>query len=105
MAGRPVIGERHGRWVLSRRTVGVLLLLLVLSISPVVAGPWSSSIRNLLSPTPAAGSVSDSGLTSWNPHVSCSADLVTIDDMLGPAYPPQTLNATRYQTNSTAGGT
>src|SRR2546425_241289 len=104
MAGRPVIGERHGRWVLSRRTVGVLLLLLVLAISAVVAGPWSSSIRNLLSPTPDAGSVSDSGLTSWNPHVSCSADLVTIRDVLGPAYPSQTVNGSRYQTNSTAGG-
>src|SRR5256714_11175178 len=104
MAGRPVIGELHGRWVLSRRTVGVLLLLLVLAISAVVAGPWSSSIRNLLSPTPDAGSVSDSGLTSWNPHVSCSADLVTIRDVLGPAYPSQTVNGSRYQTNSTAGG-
>src|SRR2546427_114225 len=104
MAGRPVIGERHGRWVLSRRIVGVLLLLLVLAISAVVAGPWSSSIRNLLSPTPDAGSVSDSGLTSWNPHVSCSADLVTIRDVLGPAYPSQTVNGSRYQTNSTAGG-
>src|SRR2546428_4573991 len=102
MAGRPVIGERHGRWVLSRRTVGVLLLLLVLAISAVVAGPWSSSIRNLLSPTPDAGSVSDSGLTSWNPHVSCSADLVTIRDVLGPAYPSQTVNGSRYHTNSTA---
>src|SRR3989440_8765279 len=104
MAGRPVIGERHGRWVLSRRTVGVLLLLLVLAISAVVAGPWSSSIRNLLSPSPDRGSVTDLGLTSWNPHVSCSADLVTIRDVLGPAYPTQTVNGSRYQTNSTAGG-
>src|SRR2546422_701716 len=104
MAGRPVMseGRRHG--VPSRRTLCVLLILLGLAISGVVAGTWSSSIRNLLSPIPDRGSVTDLGLTSWNPHVSCSADLVTIRDVLGPAYPSQTVNGSRYQTNSTAGG-
>src|SRR2546422_741154 len=104
MAGRPVMseGRRHG--VPSRRTLCVLLILLGLAISGVVAGTWSSSIRNLLSPIPDRGSVTDLGLTSWNPHVSCSADRVTIRDVLGPAYPSQTVNGSRYQTNSTAGG-
>jgi len=104
MAGRPVMseGRRHG--FPSRRTLCVLLILLGLAISGVVAGTWSSSIRNLLSPIPDRGSVTDLGLTSWNPHVSCSADLVTIRDVLGPAYPSQTVNGSRYQTNSTAGG-
>src|SRR3989441_1269739 len=104
MAGRPVMseGRRHG--FPSRRTLCVLLILLGLAISGVVAGTWSSSIRNFLSPIPDRGSVTDLGLTSWNPHVSCSADLVTIRDVLGPAYPTQTVNGSRYQTNSTAGG-
>src|SRR3989441_6036015 len=104
MAGRPVMseGRRHG--FPSRRTLCVLLILLGLAISGVVAGTWSSSIRNFLSPIPDRGSVTDLGLTSWNPHVSCSADLVTIRDVLGPAYPSQTVNGSRYQTNSTAGG-
>src|SRR5438094_9582076 len=54
----------------------------------------------VVSPTDAA----TSGLTSWNPNVACAADLVTIRDVLGPAYPSQTVNGSRYQTNSTAGG-
>src|SRR5881628_3397338 len=54
----------------------------------------------VVSPTEAA----TSGLASWNPNVACSADLVTIRDVLGPAYPHQDLNGSRYQVNSTSGG-
>src|SRR5205807_1792199 len=70
----------------------------------LIAGPMASAIQSGLSPSSTPGSVTESGLTSWNPHVSCSADLVTIRDVLGPAYPTQTVNGSRYQTNSTAGG-
>lgn len=42
--------------------------------------------------------------TSWNPNVSCSATLVTIQDILGSAYPSQSLGGSGYQTNSTGGG-
>jgi len=51
------------------------------------------------------GNVSASGsLYSWNPNVHCVPDLVTIRDVLGPAYPHQNLNGSRYQVNSTSGG-
>src|SRR5438093_12783686 len=36
-----------------------------------------------------AQSAATSGLSSWNPTVTCAADLVTIQDVLGPAYPHQ----------------
>ena len=82
----------------------MFLLVLGLAIAGLIAGPMASAIQSGLSPSSTPGSVTESGLTSWNPHVSCSADLVTIRDVLGPAYPTQTVNGSRYQTNSTAGG-
>jgi len=88
----------------SRRIGRVLLLVFGLAMSVFLAGPGSSWIQSGLSPISNPSRVTDSGLTSWNPNVSCSADLVTIRDVLGPAYPSQTVNGSRYQTNSTAGG-
>src|SRR5467141_363543 len=88
----------------SRRIGRVLLLVFGLALSVFLAGPGSSWIQSGLSPISNPSRVTDSGLTSWNPNVSCSADLVTIRDVLGPAYPSQTVNGSRYQTNSTAGG-
>src|SRR5947207_1549715 len=44
------------------------------------------------------------GLSSWNPNVTCAADLVTIQDVLGSAYPHQALSGSRYQHNATSGG-
>src|SRR6266567_8220949 len=97
-------GELHRRRATSRRSLLVLLLVLGLAIAGLIAGPLASAIQSGLSPTSSPAPVTESGLTSWNPHVSCSADLVTIRDVLGPAYPTQTVNGSRYQTNSTAGG-
>src|SRR6266581_770643 len=97
-------GAWHQKPATSRRSVRVLLLVLALAIAGLFAGPLSSAIQSGLSPTSTPARVTESGLTSWNPHVSCSADLVTIRDVLGPAYPTQTVNGSRYQTNSTAGG-
>src|SRR2546429_20374 len=101
-------GFSDGAWrrkpATSRRNVRVLLLVLGLAIAGLLAGPLSSAMQSGLSPTTSPARVTVSGLTSWNPHVSCSADLVTIRDVLGPAYPTQTVNGSRYQTNSTAGG-
>src|SRR3989440_11066228 len=94
----------HRRRATSRRSLLVLLLVLGLAIAALIAGPLASAIQSGLSPTSGPARVTESGLTSWNPHVSCSADLVTIRDVLGPAYPTQTVNGSRYQTNSTAGG-
>src|SRR5437879_465912 len=101
-------GFSHGAWhrrrATFRRSLLVLLLVLGLAITGLIAGPLASAIQSGLSPTSSPARVTESGLTSWNPHVSCSADLVTIRDVLGPAYPTQTVNGSRYQTNSTAGG-
>src|SRR5256886_3606402 len=97
-------GTWHRRRATSRRSLLVLLLVLGLAIAGLIAGPLASAIQSGLSPTSGPARVTESGLTSWNPHVSCSADLVTIRDVLGPAYPTQTVNGSRYQTNSTAGG-
>src|SRR5438094_4011988 len=59
----------------------------------------------IVSPTDGiTTTAASSGLASWNPNVACSADLVTIRDVLGPAYPHQNLNGSRYQVNSTSGG-
>src|SRR2546422_4371907 len=55
-------------------------------------------------PTARAQGTTTTGLASWNPNVACAADLVTIRDVLGPAYPHQDLNGSRYQVNSTSGG-
>src|SRR5881397_4024857 len=52
----------------------------------------------------SAQTLAASGLASWNPHVGCSADSVMVRDVLGPAYPSQDLNGSRYQKNSTDGG-
>ena len=59
---------------------------------------------NLILARPSSPDANTTGLASWNPNVSCAADLVTIRDILGPAYPRQTVSSSRYQTNSTAGG-
>src|SRR5437660_286908 len=101
-------GFPHGAWhrrrATSRRGLLVFLLVLGLAIAGLIAGPMDSGIQNALSCSSTPGSVTESCITSWSPHVSCSADLVTIRDVLGPAYPTQTVNGSRYQTNSTAGG-
>src|SRR5947207_1747869 len=104
MAGRFSDSAWHRKPATSRRSVRVLLLVLGLAIAALIAGPLASAIQSGLSPTSSPARVTESGLTSWNPHVSCSADLVTIRDVLGPAYPTQTVNGSRYQTNSTAVG-
>src|SRR5437763_3442387 len=104
MAGRFSDSAWHRKPATSRRSVRVLLLVLGLAIAGLIAGPLHSAIQSGLSPTSSPARVTESGLTSWNPHVFCSAVLVTIRDVLGPAYPTQTVNGSRYQTNSTAGG-
>src|SRR5213080_3617904 len=104
MAGRFSDSAWHRKPATSRRSARVLLLVLGLAIAGLIAGPLASAIQSGLSPTSSPARVTESGLTSWNPHVSCSADLVTIRDVLGPAYPTQTVNGSRYQTISTAGG-
>jgi len=47
---------------------------------------------------------SPASVASWNPSVSCSATLVTIQNILGTAYPNQALAGSPYQTSRTTGG-
>ena len=75
-------------------SAALLLLVLAVPVYLAVVSPTDGS-------TPSAAT---SGLASWNPNVSCAADLVTIRDVLGSAYPHQALNGSRYQVNSTSGG-
>jgi len=77
-------------------SAALLVLVLVLAVLAylVVVSPTDGS----------AQTVATSGLASWNPHVACSADSVAVQDVLGPAYPSQDLNGSRYQKNSTDGG-
>src|ERR1700756_3984137 len=73
---------------------GFLVLLLA-------SAPYLRAFRP--APDNASDTVMTSGVSSWNPNVPCSADLVTIHDVLGPAYPHQALNGSRSQVNSTSG--
>lgn len=64
-------------------------------LSPAAGGPGS----------PATDGITTLGsLASWNPNVACQAEPMTIADILGPAYPAQSLPGGRYQKNETAGG-
>ena len=93
---RPAHQDRRPRkaaWTIL--SCGFLVLLLA-----------SATYLNAFLPAPdnAWDTAMTSGLASWNPNVPCAADLVTIRDVLGPAYPHQALNGSRYQVNSTSGG-
>ena len=62
-------------------------------------------MSTVTSPAPDRSSVTPSAtLTSWNPNVSCVPDLVTVQTILGTAYPAQSLAGSQYQASSTAGG-
>src|SRR5712691_2248439 len=83
--------SRAGKSTLLTLSAVMLILILAFSANLILARPLS----------PDAGT---SGLASWNPNVLCAADQVTIRDILGPAYPHQSVNGSRYQTGSNAGG-
>src|SRR6059058_141046 len=106
MRGDPYRAEQRqrARPCVPRWAFRVLLLVMSLTVAAFAATPLANAFWNSFGSPSAGHLVEDSGLTSWNPNVSCSADLVTIRDVLGPAYPTQTVNGSRYQTNSTAGG-
>src|SRR3989454_44963 len=80
--------------------------LLVFAATLLIGIVLVSGSLNAISwiPTARAEGATTTGLASWNPNVACAADLVTIRDVLGPAYPHQDLNGSRYQVNSTSGG-
>src|SRR5216117_2763283 len=106
MRGDPYRAEQRqrARPCVPRWAFRVLLLVMSLTVAAFAATPLANAFWNSFGSPSAGHLVEDSGLTSWNPNVACTADLVTIRDVLGPAYPSQTVNGSRYQTNSTAGG-
>ena len=73
-------------------------MVLALAASLVLLSSVSSSAPDQ---TAVAASAT---LTSWNPNVSCVPDLVTVQTILGTAYPAQSLAGSQYQVSSTAGG-
>src|SRR5881296_4247721 len=89
--------SRPRRWTPTLLVFAATLLIgLVLVSGSLNAISWI--------PTARAQGTTTTGLASWNPNVACAADRVTIRDVLGPAYPHQDLNGSRYQVNSTSGG-
>ena len=106
MRGDPNTPEprQRARPSMPRLAFRVLVLVMSLAVAAFAVTPLAAALWNSFGSPPAGHMVEDSGLTSWNPNVACAADLVTIRDVLGPAYPSQTVNGSRYQTNSTAGG-
>src|SRR2546421_200467 len=82
---------RPRNWKASLMIVSVAAALLLMS--------------TVTSPAPDRSSVTPSAtLTSWNPNVSCVPALVTVQPILGTAYPAQSLSGSQYQVTSTAGG-
>ena len=62
-------------------------------------------MSTVTAPAPDRSSVTPSAtLASWNPNVSCVPALVTVQTILGTAYPAQSLAGSQYQVSSTAGG-
>ena len=80
------------------------LVVLLLAIPSNLGIGVASSPGSAASPGPGQSTIVASGLSSWNPNVTCSADLVTVAQILGPAYPSQALAGSRYQVNATDGG-
>src|SRR5436309_9237804 len=106
MRGDPYRAEQRqrARPCVPRWAFRVLLLVMSLTVAAFEATPLANAFWNSFGSPSAGRLVEESGLTSWTPNVACTADLVTIRDVLGPAYPSQPVNGSRYQANSTAGG-
>src|SRR5467141_2151116 len=92
------------KWKSAGLILSIAMVFFLVALAPIVETATSSS-GNLTSRTPSPDvTTTVSGLPSWNPNVACTADQVTIRDVLGIAYPHQALNGSRYQVNSTSGG-
>ena len=81
-----------------RRTRILPAIISVLTIALAISA--SLFVTHLVS----GATISQGNLASWNPNVSCAADSVTIQSVLGSAYPSQSLTGSPYQTSSASGG-
>lgn len=99
MQGEGALCQRRPYWLLA-----FLVLLLILGTFAYGPGDtrYESTARNAAPDEVDALGV-DEKLTSWNPSVSCTADRVTIAEVLGPAYPLQRQKGGKYE-KSQGGG-
>src|SRR5207247_9848947 len=106
MRGDPYRAEQRqrARPCVPRWAFRVLLLVMSLTVAAFAATPLANAFWNSFGAPSAGHLVEDSGLTSWNPNVACTADLVTIRDVLRPACPSPTVNSSPAQTDPTGGG-
>ena len=81
-----------------------IAVMIALVLCAVALIPTTSTASNATASAQASTNTFTSGIASWNPNVSCSATLVTIQYILGTAYPTQGLTGSPYQTSSTGGG-
>jgi hypothetical protein len=78
---------------------------LIVSIAWAFGASGSPSPSDGTSSTRDQAAMSTSGsLASWNPNVACLAESMTIAEILGPAYPSQSLSGSPFQRNDTLGG-
>src|SRR5467141_17156 len=85
------------------RLVSVLVLVTLICAGLNGAVPARTPSGGASSPS-HVGLLTGDNLPSWNSNVTCGADLVLVQDVLGSAYPSQALIGSRYQTNASAGG-
>ena len=96
--------QQRTKWKSAGLILSIAMVFFLVALAPMVETATSSS-GNPTSRTPSpAVTTTGSGLPSWNPNVACTADQVTIRDVLGSAYPHQALIGSPYQVNSTSGG-
>src|SRR5437763_2343275 len=88
----PDLPRPNPRAALSRKSIRIVFLPILFS-AVVVGLPFVSWVP-----------VADALGGSWNPNVSCGLTVVNMQDILGSAYPSQSLRGSVYQTSSTAGG-
>jgi len=81
---------------LSRTWMSAAVILAVAGLLVFAGGMTSARDRNAVTVSAAP--------SSWNPNVSCAPALVAVSDILGSAYPAQSLTGSSYQVNATSGG-
>src|SRR5881296_1028874 len=79
-----------------RNPILTTFLLIITFLTTVIAGQ-SLAISN-------SGNILPPLVPSWNPDVSCMAQKVTVQDILGIRYPNQSFVGSQYQTGNNTGG-